>query len=106
MRIGGLAAGMFVVGLMTGLAGTAVARDEAASTDCTAVMSEHMAGQDITNMMSMMGGSMMGGSMMGGSMMGELGSPMGPDMMGSGTSSMPGSQHELHHPKASPEASE
>jgi hypothetical protein len=101
MRIGGLAAGMFVVGLMTGLAGTAVARDEAASTDCTAVMSEHMAGQDITNMMSMMGGSMMGGSMMG-----ELGSPMGPDMMGSGTSSMPGSQHELHHPKASPEASE
>jgi hypothetical protein len=101
MRIGGLAAGMFVVGLMTGLAGTAVARDEAASTDCTAVMSEHMAGQDITNMMSMMGGSMMGGSMMG-----ELGSPMGPDMMGSGTSSMLGSQHELHHPKASPEASE
>jgi hypothetical protein len=101
MRIGGLAAGMFVVGLMTGLAGTAVARDEAASTDCTAVMSEHMAGQDITDMMSMMGGSMMGGSMMG-----ELGSPMGPDMMGSGTSSMPGSQHELHHPKASPEASE
>jgi hypothetical protein len=96
MRIGGLAAGMFVVGLMTGLAGTAVARDEAASTDCTAVMSEHMAGQDITNMMSMMGGSMMG----------ELGSPMGPDMMGSGTSPMPGSQHELHHPKASPEASE
>jgi hypothetical protein len=101
MRIGGLAAGMFVVGLMTGLAGTAVARDEAASTDCTAVMSEHMAGQDITNMMSMMGG----GSMMGGSMMGELGSPMGADMMGSDTT-MPGSLHELHHPKASPEASE
>jgi hypothetical protein len=96
MRIGGLAAGMFVVGLMTGLAGTAVARDEPATTDCTAVMSEHMAGQDFTDMTSMMGGSMMG----------ELGSPMGPDMMGSGTSSMPGSQHELHHPKASPEASE
>ena len=85
MHIGGLAAGMFVVGLMTGLAGTAVARDEAASTDCTAVMSEHMAGQDMTNMM---GDSMMGDS-----------------MMGSGTS-MPGSQHDLHHPKASPEASE
>ena len=102
MHIGGLAAGMFVVGLMTGLAGTAVARDEAASTDCTAVMSEHMAGQDMTNMM---GDSMMGDSMMGGSMLGEPGSPMGPDMMGSGTS-MPGSQHDLHHPKASPEASE
>ena len=85
MHIGGLAAGMFVVGLMTGLAGTAVARDEAASTDCTAVMSEHMAGQDMTNVM---GDSMMGDS-----------------MMGSGTS-MPGSQHDLHHPKASPEASE
>jgi len=95
MHIGGLAAGMFVVGLMTGLAGTAVARDEAASTDCTAVMSEHMAGQDMTNVM---GDSMMGDSMMGDSMMGD-------SMMGSGTS-MPGSQHDLHHPKASPEASE
>ncbi|MEX1169109.1 MAG: hypothetical protein WEE50_03095, partial [Chloroflexota bacterium] len=74
MRIGGLAAGMFVVGLLTGLAGTAVARDEATSPECAATMSEHMAGQDMTDMMSMMGGSTMGGamgpSMMGGSMMG------------------------------------
>ena len=60
MRIGGLAAGMFVVGLLTGLAGTTVARDQTASTDCAATMSEHMAGQDMTDMM---GGSMMGGSM-------------------------------------------
>ena len=95
MRIGGLAAGMFVVGLLTGLAGTAVARDQTASTDCAATMSEHMAGQDMTDMM---GGSMMGGSMMGGS--------MGPDMMGPGASAMPGALHELHHPKASPEAGE
>jgi hypothetical protein len=93
MRIGGLAAGMFVVGLLTGLAGTAVARDQTASTDCAATMSEHMAGQDVTDMM-------------GGSMMGEFGSSMGPDMMGPGASAMPGALHELHHPKASPEAGE
>ena len=96
-RVGGLAAGMFAVGVLTGLAGTAVARDAAPTSDCPANMSEHMAGQDLTDMM---GGSMMGGSMMGGSMMGQPGGSMDPDSMG------PGGQHGQHHPKASAEVPE
>ena len=84
---------MFAVGLLTGLAGTAVARDAALTSDCSAVMAEHMAGQDIADMM---GGSMMGGSMMGGSMMGGAAPP----------SFMPGPQHDRHHPQVSPEVAE
>ena len=94
-RVGGIAAGMFTVGLLTGLAGTAVARDEASGTDCPAVMVDHMSGQDMTGMTSMMGGSMMGDSIMGGS--------MGPGMMDPDASGMPWSQHELHHPSTTPE---
>jgi hypothetical protein len=90
-RAGGIAAGVFAVGLLTGLAGTAVARDNVAGTDHIALMAEHMSGQDTAGIRSMMGGSMMGGSMMGGSMMGD------PD-----ASSMPGSLHEQHHPSATP----
>ena len=91
-RVGGLAAGMFAVGVLTGLAGTAVARDAAPTSDCPADMSEHMAGQDMSNMM--------GGLMMGGSMMGQPGASMDPDSMG------PGGQHGQHHPKASAEVPE
>ena len=79
-RIGGLAAGMFAVGVLTGMAGTAVARDPASTSECDAAMAEHMAGQNPT---SMMGGSMMGGSMMG-----------------------PSAQHGQHHPQASSEVAE
>jgi hypothetical protein len=113
MRIGGLAAGVFVVGLLTGMAGTAVAREEPSGFDCSAVMAAGMTGQDLSDIMSMMGGSMMGGSMMGGSMMGQgtgPGASMGPDMMGRGmgpdASGMPGALHQRHHPQGSPEASE
>jgi hypothetical protein len=101
MRIGGLAAGMFVVGLLTGLAGTAVAREGTSAADCTAGMTEHMAGQDPAGIM-------------GGSMMGEPGSSTGPGMMGPGASGMPGApemmgpgaQHEQHHRQTSPEVTE
>ena len=111
MRIGGLAAGMFVVGLLAGMAGTAVAREEPSAFDCSAVTAAHMTGQDVSDMMSMMGGSM-GGSMMGGSMGQGTGSgaSMGPDMMNRGMGpdalGMPGALHQRHHPQASPEASE
>jgi hypothetical protein len=91
MRIGGLAAGMFGVGLLTGMASTAVA-EEPSEFDCSAVMAD-MSGQGLSDMMSMMGGSMMGPDTMRGG--------MGPD--GSG---MPGALHQRHHPQASPEASE
>jgi hypothetical protein len=98
-RVGGIAAGMFAVGLLTGLAGTAVARDGTPAANCAAVMADHMTGQDMTGMASMMGGSMMGGSMMGGSMMSGS---MGPGMMGPDAPGMPWSQHELHHPSTTP----
>lgn len=84
-RVGGLAAGMFAVGLLTGSAGTAVARDAASTSDCAADMAEHMAGQDMTDMLSMMGGSMMGGA---------------------AHSFMPGAQHECVHPQVSPKGAE
>ncbi len=93
-RVGGIAAGMFAVGLLTGLAGTAVARDETSGTDCPAVMADHMAGQDMTDMTSMMGGSMMGGAMTGGA--------IGPGMMGPDAWGMPWGLHELHHPSTTP----
>jgi len=92
-RVGGIAAGMFAVGLLTGLAGTAVARDGTPGADCPAVMAGHMTGQDMTGMTSMMGGSMMGGS-------------MGPEMMGPDASGMPWSRHELHHPSTTPEVTQ
>ncbi len=88
-RVGGIAAGMFAVGLLTGLAGTAVARDETSGTDCPAVMADHMAGQDMTDMSSMMGGAMGPGM-------------MGPGMMGPDAWGMPWGLHELHHPSTTP----
>ncbi len=98
-RVGGIAAGMFAVGLLTGLAGTAVARDETTGKDCPAVMADHMAGQDMTDMTSMMGGSMMGPGMMGGAMGPGM---MGPGMMGPDAWGMPWGRHELHHPSTTP----
>jgi hypothetical protein len=99
-RVGGIAAGTFAVGLLTGLAGTAVARDGAAGLDCTAVMAEHMNVQGMTGMSSMMSSSTMGGSMMGGPNAFACHDTMGPD-----AGSMSGNQHQLHHPAATPEPS-
>ena len=106
IRLGGVAAGLFAAGLVTGLAGTAIARDGVTSTtDCDAHMAGSGLGAGMTEMMSMMGGSMMGGSMMG-----DPGASMGPGMMGGdsgpGGPLMPGSQHEQHHPQATPETLE
>jgi hypothetical protein len=82
-RAGGIAVGMFAVGLLTGLAGTAVASEEATATDCSGAMAEHMSGQDMADMMSRMGG-WMGPGMMGPGMMGDQNGSMGPGMMGPG----------------------
>jgi len=98
---GGIAAGAFALGILNGGAGTILARDVAAETEHTAVMAEHMDGQGMASMMSMMGGSMMGGSSMGGP-----NASMGPDMMGPGASAMPSGQHGQHHASAAPGASE
>jgi hypothetical protein len=88
--VGGLAAAMFAVGILTGAAGMIVIRD-AAKTDSAAVMADHMDGA--TNV-SMMSGGMMSGSMM----------DAEPGMMsGPAASSMPGSLHDQHHPAASPD---
>jgi hypothetical protein len=86
--IGGIAAGAFAIGLLTGVAGTIVVRDAATpDPDFAAVMADHMDGVGM--------GSMMAGSMMG------PGSSFGPGMMnGPAASSMPGSLHDQHHPAA------
>lgn len=94
VRVGGLIAGVFAVGLLTGLASTVVASDRNAAGDCAA-MAEQMTGQGMPDMNPMMGGSMMSGSMAGPD------ASMGP--AGPGVSAMPGDRHELHHPAASPE---
>lgn len=98
---GGIAAATFALGILTGAAGTVIARDVAPSSDLTAVMAEHMNGQGMAGMTSMMGGSMMSG----GSMMGGPNASMGPEMMGPGASEMPGGQHDQHHATPTPEAS-
>lgn len=86
--IGGIAAGAFAIGLLTGVAGAIVVRDATTpDADFAAVMADHM---DDVGMGSMMAGSMMG-----------TGSPFGPGMMsGPGASFMPGSLHDQHHPAA------
>ena len=86
--VGGIAAATFAIGILTGAAGTIVARDASTpQTDVAAVMADHMDDQGM--------GSMMSGSMMG------PGSSFGPGMMsGPAASSMPGNQHDLHHPAA------
>lgn len=102
--VGGIAAAAFALGIFSGAAATAVARDDTNETNCTAAMAGHMDGQAMAGMMSMMGGSMIGGS--DGSMMGgQMGSPdtsMGPEMLGPEASAMPGGQHELHHASPKP----
>jgi hypothetical protein len=62
MRLGGLAAGLFAAGMLTGFAGTAVARDGASTDGCDARMAEHAVGDGMADTMSMMrAGPMMGG---------------------------------------------
>ena len=56
--------------------------------DDPAVMADHMAGQDMTDMTAMMGGS------------------MSPGMMDPDASGTPWSRHELHHPSTTPEVAE
>jgi len=94
-RIGGIAAAVFVLGILTGAAGTIVVRDATTpETNLAAVMADHMATAGTASMMG--SGAMMSGSMMG------SGSSFGPGMMsGPGASFMPGSLHEQHHPAAS-----
>lgn len=111
--VGTFVAAAFALGFLSGAAGTIVAHDNTPSGEVIATMAEHMAGVDIDTMMSGSMGSMMSGSMMDpgssfdpGSMM-DPGSSFGPGMMtGPDASSMPGSQHDLHHPAASPDGGE
>jgi hypothetical protein len=112
--VGGIAAGAFAVGILTGAAGTIVARDASTpQTNFAAVMADHMGGQGTGSMMGTGIGSMMGpdssvpgtNGMMSGSMM----VPSGPGMMSPGSSitpdasSLPDGGHDSHHPVASPE---
>jgi hypothetical protein len=90
-RVAGIAAAMLAVGLIVGMAGTAIAHEGATAADCARVMAEHMDGQSMADHMN---GQAMGdmSSMMGG----------GGSMMGPGAAGMPGSLHQLHHPQATP----
>ena len=83
--VGGIAAATFAIGILTGAAGTIVARDATTSrSDFVAVMADHMDDQDMGSMMS--------------------GSTFGPGMMrGPAGSIMPGSLHDQHHPTAIPD---
>jgi hypothetical protein len=91
--VGGIAAATLVLGILIGAAGTIVARDAITpQSDFAAIMADHMGDQGMASMMS---GSMMG-----------PGSSFGPGMMsGPAASAMPGNQHDLHHPAASPDGS-
>jgi hypothetical protein len=111
--VGAFVAAAFALGFLSGAAGTIVAHDTTTpSSELAAVMADHMADYDMGSMTSgsmtsgsMTSGSMMSGSMMSGSMM-SPGSSFGPGMMtGPAASSMPGSQHDLHHPTTSPDDS-
>jgi hypothetical protein len=107
--VGGIAAATFAIGILTGAAGTIVARDASTpQTNFAAVMADHMGDQGTGSMMGTGAGSMMGtgaGSMMSGSMM----VPSGTGMMNPGSSitsdasSLPDGGHDSHHPAASPE---
>jgi hypothetical protein len=79
---GAIGAAAFALGILTGVAGTIVARDPAPGATFATVMAEHMSGRGTAGMMSMMGG-----------------------WMGPGVSGMPWGLHEQHHPAATPEAS-
>ena len=64
--VGGIAAATFAIGILTGAAGTIVARDASTpQTDFAAVMADHMGAQGTGSMMGTGMGSMMSGSMMG-----------------------------------------
>ena len=115
--VGGIAAAVFAIGILTGAAGTIVAREASAPhTNVAAEMADHMASVGAASMMrggmgSMMSGSMMGpdssvpdmDSMMSGSMM----VPSEPGMMSPGSSlrpaasALPDGGHDSHHPSAS-----
>ena len=84
---GGLVAAAFAIGVLTGAAGIIVARDATPPTsDFASAMADHMDGR---GMAAMTAGSMMGWG-------------YGPGMMGGpGSSTMPGSLHDQHHPAAS-----
>lgn len=121
--VGGIAAATFAIGILTGAAGTIVARDATTSqTDVAAVMADHMGGQATGSTMGSTSGagmgSMMSGSMMGpdssvpgmnGMMSGSMMVPSGPAMMNPGSSitpdasALPEGGHDSHHPAASPE---
>lgn len=116
---GGIAAATFAIGILTGAAGTIVARDASTpQTNFAAVTADHMGGQGTGSMMGTGIGSMMLGSMMGadssvpdmdGMMSGSIMVPSGPGMMSPGSSlspgasSLPDSGHDSHHPAASPD---
>ncbi len=90
------AAGALAVGILAGSAGTIVLHD--ATAPQTDAWTTHM--DQAGSMMSMMAGAggMMNGS--GGMMSGQSGAVSSP-----AASSMPGSQHDLHHPTASQDGS-
>ena len=105
--VGAFVAGAFALGFLGGAAGTIVAHDTTPTGDHLAVMAARMAGYDMDSMTSGSIGSMMGaGGPLGPGMMSGPGSSFGPGMMsGRAASGMPGSQHDLHHPTASPDSS-
>ena len=99
--VGGIAAATFAIGILTGAAGTIVARDASTpQTDVAAVMADHMGDQGTGSMMGTGAGSMMSGSMTvpSGTGMMNPGSSITPD-----ASSLPDGGHDSHHPAASPE---
>ena len=62
--VGGIAAATFAIGILTGAAGTIVARDASTpQTNFAAAMADHMGGQGTASMMGTGMGSMRSGSM-------------------------------------------
>jgi len=105
--LGAFVAAAFAIGFLSGAAGTIVAHEPPTGVDFSAQMADHMAGTDMSAMMSGGMGSMMGpGSSFGPGMMSGPGASFGPGMMsGPAASAMPGNQHDLHHPVAGPDGS-
>jgi hypothetical protein len=117
--VGGIAAATFAIGILTGAAGTIVARDASTpQANFAADMADHMGTGSTASMMGTGMGSMMSGSMMGptssvpdmdGMMSGSMMVPSGPGTMSPGSSlspdasPMPGGLHDSHHPTASPD---
>jgi hypothetical protein len=99
--VGVITAGAFGIGILAGSVGTLLARDVGRGTDFTAAMAEHMSGQGMAGMTSMMNGSLMGNSMMGGP-----NASMGPGTMAPGSVAMPGGLYEQHHGSQAPGVSD